>query len=136
VVTDRFFERLFPILQQLDEDSATGPLELAMLIPSSVSDNYRSIVLSSHSLDSMGLSQATSLVLSKLRNQLGDDSFKIDSISILRTRESAVRILSESYSIAKLGTAYQAMGMPVSALGLDQDPILFIVRPVSVQVAA
>jgi len=130
VVMNRFFDRLYPLLRELDQDPLTGPLAVAMLIPYS-GDEFRSLVLSSVSLDGMGLAAATSLVLRKLRHVLGPDSFKINGISILRTHDFAVRMVSETYSIPTLGSAYQVMGAPVFTLGLS-DPIIFLSRPVAV----
>lgn len=125
VVTNGFLGRLLPVLKKLDQDHETGPLTLAMLVPSSVDENFRSLVLASPALDKIGLLQATSRVLQILNDQLGKESHKIDTVSILRTNNSAVRLLSQSYDIPELGTAYQAMGLPAMSLGLD-DPILFI----------
>jgi hypothetical protein len=130
VVTNKFFDRLYPLLRELDADKRTGPLAVAMLIPYA-GDEFRSLALSSAALDSMGLAAATSLVLGKLRQALGQDSFKIDGVSILRTHDFAVRMLSESYDIPAIGNAYQAMGTPVFSLGLA-DPIIFLARPVPV----
>jgi hypothetical protein len=125
VVTNSFFEKLVPVLRDFDKDPEIGPLALAMLVPSAMDDNYRSLVLSSRALDAMSLSKANMRVRAKLRECLGEDAWKIDTISILRTRSSAVRILGESYDIPTLGTAYQAAGMAIMALGLD-DAFLFL----------
>lgn len=130
VVTNKFFDRLYPLLRELDADPRTGPLAIAMLIPYS-GDEYRSLVLSSSALDALGFAEATSLVLRKLRNSLGTDSFKIDGVSILRTHDFAVRMVSESYDVPVIGSAHQAMGAPVFSLGLS-DPLIFVARPVPV----
>jgi hypothetical protein len=127
VVTDSFLNKLLPVLNDMDRDEKIGPLTLAMLVPSSVHENYRSLVISSPNLDSMGLLQATSVVLERLWDELGPEANKIDSVSVLRTHDSAVRILGEAYDIPKLGTTYQAKGLP--SLRLD-DPILFIAKQV------
>jgi hypothetical protein len=82
-------------------------------------------------LDALGFAEATSLVLRKLRNSLGTDSFKIDGVSILRTHDFAVRMVSESYDVPMIGSAHQAMGAPVFSLGLS-DPVIFVARPVPV----
>jgi len=130
VVKNKFFDRLYPLLQELDADPLTGPLAVAMMIPYS-GDEFRSLVLSSMALDAMGLAQATSLVLKKLRLALGPDSFKIDGVTILRTHDSAVRIISESYDVPMLGSAYHAMGALEPSLGLS-EPLIFLARPIPV----
>jgi hypothetical protein len=130
VVTNKFFDRLYPLLRELDHDSRTGPLAVAMLIPYS-GDEFRSLVLSSLALDALGFAEATSLVLQKLRAGLGKDSFKIDGVSILRTHDFAVRMVSESYDVPEIGSAHQAMGDPVFSLGLA-NPVIFLARPVPV----
>jgi len=130
VVTNKFLERLYPLLRDLDKDPQTGPLSVAMLIPYT-GDEFRSLALASPALDAMGLAAATSLVLAKLRQSLGPDSFKIDGVSILRTHDSAIRFLTESYDIPAIGAAHQALGTPLFTLGTD-DPILFLARPVAV----
>jgi hypothetical protein len=41
VATNKFFDRLYPLLRELDADPRTGPPAIAMLIPYS-GDEYRS----------------------------------------------------------------------------------------------
>ncbi len=124
VVTDRFFERLLPVLRELDEDAQSGPLTLALLVPFE-DGGFRSLVLSSPKLDGMGLGQATSLVLERLRKGLGPDWLKINSVSIQQGDSIAVDALRKFFDIPQLGTVYRAIGSPL--VGLD-DPILFLSR--------
>ena len=127
VVTDRFFERLLPVLSDLDRDPRTGPLLFAMLIQSTVDDNYRSLVLSSASLDRLGWAKATDFVLDRMREKLEDDRFRIDNFSVLPTNSRAVQQMSEAYDIPQLGTAFMALGSPATSFDLDR-PILFLSR--------
>ncbi len=130
VVKDRFFERLLPVLADLDCNPSTGPLSFAMLIQSAVDDNYRSLVLSSAALDRLGWTEATDFVLEIMRKKLGDDRFRIDNFSVLSTNDRAIEQLSEAYDIPQLGTAYMAMGSPATSFDLDH-PILFLSRPLA-----
>jgi hypothetical protein len=119
VVTNRFFQRVLPVLERIDKSTETGPLTLAMLVPSSVNQNFRSLVLSSPGLDELGLSRATTIVLERLRSELGNDAHKIDTVSILKTNNSAVRMISEAYDIDELGTPYEMDGAVSLALGIS-----------------
>ncbi len=127
VVNDGFFERLMPVLSELDRDPQTGPLTLVMLIPSSVDENYRSLVVASDRFDQMDSPAATRLVRSRLRQELGDESVRIDNVSVLRTDHRAIRTLSKAYQVPQLGTAYQALGAPATSFDLDH-PILLLSR--------
>ncbi len=73
----------------------------------------------------MGLREATSLVLEKLRAGMGDEALRIDSVSIQRTDNLAVDALNRYFDIPQLGTVYKAIGSPL--IGLD-DPIMFLSR--------
>ena len=134
VVNDRFFERLLPVLTELDRDPATGPLSFAMLIQSTVDDNYRSLVLSSAALDRLGWARATDVVLETMRERLGKERFRIDNYSVLSTTDRAIEEMSQAYDIPQLGTAYMALGSPASSFDLDR-PILFLSRPLTAAAA-
>ena len=127
VVNDRFFGQLLPVLAELDRDPSTGPLSFAMLIQSTVDENYRSLVLASPSMDRLGWTDATDVVLEKMRERLGDERFRIDNYSVLRTDERAIEQMSQAYDIPQLGTAYMALGSPATSFDLDH-PILFLSR--------
>lgn len=134
VVVGGIYERLLPVLRDLDRDSKVGPLTLAILVPSQIYDSFQSLIVSSVGFDSMRLSEATAFVLSKLHDQPGGLSQDIETVSILRTNSPTVRILSESHNVPELGTAYRDLGLPSLAAGLD-GAIILLARPLHVAAA-
>jgi hypothetical protein len=126
VVTSGFFDRLIAALREMEKDERVGAFSLAMLVPSKVFNDSWSLIVASKQLDRMSVVDGLSVMLELKKQYLSKaDQNRVDGVRVLRTSQSTVQLLAQTYEIKKLGVAYQAPGAVPLILDLD-DPVLLV----------